>query len=131
MTPPDSAPSAESLDARVRPSYYWRVAVVSVLTFGIGLPIMGFGYLRWARRFDAAGVHRRDGKCYAWSDLTEIRTERLRRAGGGPGPLLSVRLQFRSGSVMVYPFPLANAGDVLRYIRRLPGGECLVQFGYP
>lgn len=118
------------LSVQVRRSYYVRLAIVGVLSAGIGVLILGFGYLRWPSLFDDDGVTRRDGKRFRWVDLQSISVQTQRYHGHTTAVLLSVRLAFRDGVVMVYPFPLENAGTVLTYLRRLPGGECLEAHGY-
>ncbi len=118
------------LSVQVRRSYYVRLAIVGVLTVGIGILILGYGYLRWPRHFDDDGVTRRDGKRFRWVDLQSVSVQTQRYHGHSTAVLLSVRLSFRDGVVMVYPFPLQNGGAVLSYLRRLPGGECLDAHGY-
>ena len=61
-----------ALEARVKQSYYVKVAIISLLTVGLGFLLMWFEYRRWAKIFDDAGVRRRDGKQFWWTDLKNV-----------------------------------------------------------
>jgi hypothetical protein len=120
----------ESIEARVRPSYYARLIVIGVLTAGLGFLVMGLEYLRWVRHLDADGVTRRDGKRLLWGDLQSMRFVRARLPSGELGALNHVQLVFAGGKAKVFPFVLANAGEVLRSLKAYPGGAELATFGF-
>ncbi len=106
-----------SLEAHVEQSYYTRVALIGVLTVGIGAVLMLLSQLSWAKTFDNSGVTRRDGKQFPWSGLKNVRYIHVR------GVLNHVELVFNNGKAMVFPLMLENGGDVMRYISGLPGGK--------
>ncbi len=107
----------KSFEAYVEQSYYVRVAIIGVLTVGIGAVLMLLSQLSWAKIFDDTGVTRRDGKQLRWSGLKKIQYVHVR------GVLNHVELIFNDGKAMVFPLMLENAGDVMRYISGLPGGK--------
>ncbi len=106
-----------SLEAHVEQSYYTRVALIGVLTVGIGAALMLLSQLSWAKTFDNSGVTRRDGKKLGWPGLKKIQYVHVR------GVLNHVELIFKDGKANVFPLMLENGGDVMRFIGGLPGGK--------
>ncbi len=106
-----------SLEAHVEQSYYTRVALIGVLTVGIGAVLMLLSQLGWAKTFDNSGVTRRDGRQFPWSGLKKIQYVHVR------GVLNHVELIFKDGKAMVFPLMLENGGDAMRFISGLPGGK--------
>ena len=112
------------LEARVKQSYYVRVAVIGLLTLGLGALLMLLQQRRWAKIFDETGVTRRDGQQFRWADLKNIRFVHLRRATTvGQGPLNHIELIFDGGKALVFPLMLENRGEVMSFVSRLPGGQ--------
>lgn len=131
-----------TVEPRLRRSYYIRQAVLGVLCGGIGLVIllcggrrlgwlgrlagiMGFAtwgvitlreFFRGAKRLDSSGATRRDGRFFPWADLKKKRFIYRRLPGGGPGPLNHVDLIFLSGKVRIFPFTIENVADVMQFI---------------
>jgi hypothetical protein len=105
------------IEAQVEQSYYVRVAVIGVITVGIGAILMLLGQRSWAKTFDGTGVTRRDGQQFQWPGLKNIRYVHVR------GVLNHAELVFNGGKVMVFPLMLKNGGEVMSFISRLPGGK--------
>ena len=112
-----------SIEARVKSSYYVRVAIIGVLTVGLGALLMLLQQRRWAKVFDQAGVTRRDGKRFLWSNLQNIKFVHIRLQSGRLGRLNHIELIFHDGKATVFPLMLENRGEVMGFISRLPGGQ--------
>ncbi len=127
------------LEARVKKSYYVRVAIIGVLAFLPSLVllfqlpgwtktltliflsppfIMLFLQRRWAKTFDDAGVTRRDGRQFRWSDLKDIKYVRV-RLRSGQEVLNHVEVIFDGGKAMVFHLMLENANEVMGLIESL------------
>jgi hypothetical protein len=134
------------LEARVKKSYYVRVAVIAVFAFLPSLFMLfqfpGWTKLlallfstppfimlllqrRWAKIFDDAGVTRRDGRKFPWHDLKDIKYVHV-RLKSGQQVLNHIELIFAGGKAMVFYLMLENAGEVMRLVEslksRLPSG---------
>lgn len=130
------------LEARVKKSYYVRVAIVAVFAFLPALVILSrlpdwtkiFGLIflsppfimlflqrRWAKVFDDLGVTRRDGRQFRWNDLKDIRYVRVRRAGREY--LNHIELIFDGGKALVFHLMLENANEVMGFIENLQSGR--------
>jgi hypothetical protein len=120
----------DPIEARVRRSYYVRLAIIGALTAGIGWLLMGLEYRQWARQLDREGVTRRDGKRYAWADLKEVRCVEMRLSSGRPVGLNHVELHFNKGKAKIFPLMLENSLEVMRFVRHLPGADELGTYGY-
>ena len=107
----------KSFEACVEKSYYTRVAVIGVLTVGLGALLMLLSQLSWAKTFDESGVTRRDGRQLRWSGLKKIQYVHVR------GMLNHIELIFNDGKAMVFPLMLENGGQVMNFIGSLPGGK--------
>lgn len=112
------------IEARVKQSYYVRVAIIGLFTLGLGALLMLFQQRRWAKIFDDTGVTRRDGQQFRWTELKNIKFVHLRRATTvGQGPLNHVELIFNDGKALIFPLMLENRGEVMGFIGRQPGGQ--------
>jgi hypothetical protein len=105
------------IEALVEQSYYVRVAVIGLLTAGLGALLMLLSQRGWAKTFDGNGVTRRDGRQFQWPGLKNIRYVHVR------GALNHVELVFIDGKVMIFPLMLKNEGEVMSFVSRLPGGK--------
>ncbi len=105
----------QTLEAQVKSSYYIRVIVIGVLTLGLGALLMLLQQRQWAQNFDKNGVTRRDGKDFWWINLKDVRYVYVR------GVLNNIELVFDQGKVLVFPLMLENSGEVLNFIKELPG----------
>lgn len=127
------------LEARVKKSYYVRVAIIAVLACGPALfllfrfpgwmkifalifmspPfIMLFQQRRWAKLFDEFGVTRRDGRQFRWHDLKDIKYVRV-RTKSGQLLLNHIELIFDGGKAFVFYLMLENAVEVMRLLENL------------
>ncbi|MEW6209294.1 MAG: hypothetical protein AB1631_13060 [Acidobacteriota bacterium] len=127
------------IEARVKKSYYTRVAIIAVIAFLPSLFLLfklpGWTKLlallfstppfimlllqrRWAKLFDDAGVTRRDGRQFRWHDLKDIKYVRV-RARSGLTYLNHIELIFNDGKAMVFHLMLENAGEVMRRLEQL------------
>lgn len=111
-----------TIEAKVERSYYVRMAVLGVLSAGVGFLLIVHEYRQWARFLDAEGVTRRDGRRFSWKELREIRCVR-NLVHGVPGMLNHVELLFGRRKVKVFPLVIVNAGEVMRFLMTLPGGD--------
>jgi|SRR5579859_5552077 len=109
-------------EARVKSSYYVRVAIISLLTAGIGGLLMLIQQRRWAKIFDDRGVTRRDGQQFRWSNLEKIRFIHIRTA------LNHIELIFSDGKALIFPFMLENRSEVMSFIGHLPGGQPAISY---
>lgn len=114
------------IEAKVKRSYYVRLVILSVLTFGIGLILMLPEYRRWGRTFDSAGVTRHDGKQFMWADLQEKKYVHIRARYGAPGMLNNIELVFPDGKALVFPLMLENAREVMAFVEQLPGKKQVI-----
>jgi hypothetical protein len=111
------------LELRVKRSYYLRVAVIGVLSFGLGALLLLLQHRRWVRVFDQAGATRRDGRRFLWANLQDIEFVHMRLSSGRPGGLNHIELHFSDGKASVYPLMLENSHEVMQYLSTLPGGQ--------
>ena len=112
------------LEARVKQSYYVRVAIVGLFTLGLGALLMLLQQRRWAKIFDDTGVTRCDRRQFRWTDLKNIKFVHVRRATTvGQGPLNHVELIFNDGKALIFPLVLENRNEVMSLIGSLPGGQ--------
>ncbi len=118
------------IDAQVKRSYYTRLIVMGVLTLGIGFLLMGWEYRHWVQRLDELGALRRDGRRFAWDALEQVKCVRYPRETAGRRPLNHVELVFANGTVKIFPLMLENGIEILRYVRTLPSGDALAEFGF-
>jgi hypothetical protein len=105
------------IEALVEQSYYVRVAIIGLITAGLGALLMLLSQRSWAKTFDGMGVTRRDERQFQWSDLKNIRYVHVR------GVLNHVELIFYNGKAMIFPLMLKNGGEVMSFISRLPGAK--------
>ncbi len=126
------------IEARVKKSYYVRVAIIGVFAFLPSLvllfqlpgwtKILGLIFLsppfimlflqrRWAKVFDDWGVTRRDGRQFRWSDLKEIKYVRV-RSRSGQSYLNHIEVIFEGGKAMVFHLMLENAHEVMSLLER-------------
>ena len=112
------------IEARVKRSYYVRVAIIGLFSLGLGALLMLFQYRLWAKSFDQDCVIRRDGHQFWWADLKNIKFVHMRgRAMVGEGPLNHIELIFNHGKALVFPLMLENRDEVMSFISALPGGR--------
>src|SRR5689334_20788251 len=105
----------QTLEAQVKPSYYIRVAVIGLLTLGLGAIIMLLQQRQWAQTFDNNGVICRDGKDFWWINLKDVRYVHVR------GALNNIELVFDQGKALIFPLMLENSREVMNFISHLPG----------
>lgn len=116
------APPQGSIVVKVERSYYVRMGIVGVLSAGIGFLLIGYEYRQWPRLLDAEGVTRRDGRRFSWKELQGIRCVR-NLVHGVPGLLNHVELLFGWRKVKVFPLVIVNAGEVMRFLMTVEGGD--------
>lgn len=117
------------IDAQVKLSYYMTVIVIGLMTLGIGYLMMGLEYRHWVQRLDELGALRRDGRRFAWDTLEQVKCVPIPHTTGGRRPLNHVELVFADGTVKVFPRMLKNGVEILYYVRTLPGGDALTEYG--
>jgi hypothetical protein len=105
----------QALEAQIKTSYYIRVAVIGLLTIGVGALLMLLQQRQWAMTFDTNGLTRRDGREFWWLNLKDIRYVHVR------GALNNIEFVFDQGKALVFPLMLENSVEVLQFIRQLPG----------
>src|SRR5262249_36839069 len=103
------------LEIRVKRSYYLRVAVITLFTFGLGALVMWFEYRRWVKIFDDVGVMRCDGKRFFWTDLKNVNYVRI-HGKSGQSYFNNIELVFKRGKALVFPIVLENGPEVMSYI---------------
>jgi hypothetical protein len=128
-----------TIEARVKKSFYTRVAIIAAVAFLPSLFLLfklpGWMKLlallfstppfimlllqrRWAKLFDDTGVTRRDGRQFGWHDLKDIKYVRV-RARSGQTYLNHIELIFNQGKAMVFHLMLENAGEVIERIKQI------------
>jgi hypothetical protein len=117
------------IEAQVKRSYYVRVALIGILSVGLGALLMWLEYRRWVRVLDGTGATRRDGKQFLWANLREVKVVRMRLRSGQLGGLNHVELVFSDGKALVFPLMLENRREVMAFIGGLPGGEEVARYG--
>ena len=109
------------LEIKVSRSYYVRLVILGVLSFGIGFLLMGFEYRKWIKFMDNNGVTRMDGKSFSWSDLKEVSIVKMRHNAGSPGVYNNTELIFVEGKALIFPLVLDNSREVADYVMKVTG----------
>jgi hypothetical protein len=111
------------IELQVKQSYYTRVLIIGLLSFGLGALALLLEQRLWAKSFDREGVTRRDGRRFRWADLLAKNAVYNRRRYGGQGALNNYELVFKDGikdgKALVFHLMLENQGEVLAFLDTL------------
>lgn len=115
------------IEAKVRRSYYYRLAFVGTMSFGIGFLLMGLEHRQWVKFLDNQGITRRDGKQMQWNNLKSMRFVRWRNRSAR---LNHIELIFGNGRAKVFPEMIENVNEVMRFLKNYPGGGEAAKYGF-
>lgn len=97
------------------------IGLMSLLCYALVFWLVRRGHSRSVRAFTEEGVVRRDGKTFAWADLSRVVTQlhfnpRLNTTG-----IWRIEIQFKSGeAAWIIPIKVNNFREVAEYIGKLP-----------
>jgi hypothetical protein len=114
------------IELQVKQSYYIRVAIIGLLSFGLGALAMLLEQRKWAGTIYRDGVVRRDGRKFRWEDLMEKNAVHMRLRSGRLGAVNNYELVFKDGKALVFHLMLENEQEVLRFLESVsppPGGQ--------
>ena len=76
-----------------------------------------------ARRFDASGVLRGDGRRFPWTDFTGVNYRMALEPGGADEGLWRVELTFATGLVWIIPHRVENLAEISALVTSIPGPQ--------
>jgi hypothetical protein len=106
------------IEIKIKSEYYVRMAIVGILSVGLGFLLFWLERRLWGKTFDQSGVTRVDGKKFFWNDLQEKR--RVNMGNKPHAPLNNIDLIFTDGKAMVFPLMLENAAEIMSFVDKIP-----------
>lgn len=104
------------LEVHLTSLYRTLMWLIGLITLGVGALGLWFTAQKWPRLLDDSGVTLRNGKHFAWSELTDIiRVTVVRNMGGGR---VTGRLDLKFGKyrVPIVPQSLVEGAEVMEWL---------------
>ncbi|MCW8133935.1 MAG: hypothetical protein KIS92_26555 [Planctomycetota bacterium] len=97
------------------------IGVMCLLCFGAVFWLVRRGHARSVRAFTEEGLVRRDGKTFAWADLSRVVRQMHFNPRTSTTGVWRIEIQFKNGeAAWIIPMKVNNYREVAEYIRKLP-----------